>query len=88
MTEQKAIDYFNNVIIDTSIGLENMTITTELINISIKALKKQIPKKSIHYHHCPSCENGLPAEKITDEYCSCCFKWDYCPKCGQRLEWG
>lgn len=46
MTEQEAIDYYNNVVIDTKIGFENMCKTSDLINLSIKALEKQIPKKN------------------------------------------
>lgn len=52
-----------------------------------EALEKQIPKKVIHYHHCPQCDGGLPTEGITEDYCKCCFKWKYCPNCGQAIKW-
>lgn len=90
MTEQEAIDYFNNVTIDTSIGLKNITTTTELINISIKALEKQIPKKVIFVHPlqednggdymCPTCKRGTVYNAYGD-------KSLHCPYCGQALEW-
>lgn len=53
----------------------------------LEALGKQIPKKPIDNHHCPSCETGLPHKGITDEWCKCCFDPDFCPTCGQRLNW-
>lgn len=52
-----------------------------------EAVQKQIPKKPIYNHHCPSCEKALPNKKITDKWCECCFNWKYCPDCGQRLDW-
>lgn len=53
----------------------------------IDALGKQISKRVVDYHHCPTCGGGLPAKGITDDWCSCCFNWNYCPDCGQRLKW-
>lgn len=52
-----------------------------------EALEKQIPKKPIDNHHCPSCETGLPHKGITDKWCRCCFEPNYCSNCGQRLNW-
>lgn len=84
MTEQEAIDYFNNIVIDTSIGLENMTKTTEIINISIKALEKQIPQaiKKVYVGEdgrvvafCPKCHYVVHREE------------KYCHKCGQAIKW-
>lgn len=87
MTEQEAIDYFNNVTIDTSIGLDNITKASEIINISIKALEKQIPKEPIIVHPlqendsgefaCPICKTGALVKKI-DKFC-----WE----CGQAIKW-
>ena len=55
------------------------------IDIGIKALEKQIPKKPIenptddtclyYENYCPSCENLLVV------------RYKHCPKCGQRLDW-
>lgn len=56
-------------------------------NEIVKTLEKQIAKKPIHNHHCPSCDEALPIKGITDDYCSECFNWNYCPNCGQKLDW-
>ena len=63
------------------------------IDIAIKALEKQIPKrpkikkvgfKSISYD-CPICENYLVSE--IDNELVAGQKYNYCHKCGQRLDW-
>lgn len=82
MTEREAVNYFNNATIDTSIGVEDMFKTSALINISISALEKQIPKKinvinSIHYH-CPSCDLYFDSRD---------WKSKYCGRCGQAIKW-
>lgn len=82
MTIDEAIDYFNNIIIDTSIGMENIIKTSDLINISIQALEKQIPRKikvinSIRYY-CPSCDLYFDSRD---------WKSKYCGRCGQALKW-
>lgn len=64
----------------------------ELAVMLIKAFKdaepsKEEAKKVEYNHHCPNCGRGLPAKRLTDEYCSCCFNWKYCPDCGQKLRW-
>ena len=58
---------------------------------AIEALEKQIPKRPIFEDlgkgvRCPTCDDSF----------SCCFIskdeggiiFDYCQKCGQRLDWG
>lgn len=91
MTEQEAIDYFNNATIDTRIGLENMTKTTEIINISIKALEKQIPKKVIlnnkYEYNCPNCKRAIGSKQDIDT--SKLFKSviKFCNCCGQAIKW-
>lgn len=50
----------------------------ESIDIAIKALEKQIPKKPIDrcmYKECPTCGN------VEIEFCK------HCPDCGQQLDW-
>lgn len=59
----------------------------EANGLAILSLEKQIAKKPIDNHHCPSCKAGLPHRGITDEWCKCCFDPDFCPECGQRLNW-
>lgn len=82
MTEQEAKKIIGKIALDRVSGEE-----LEAMNIALKSLEKQIPKQVIHEHHCPECGNGLPAEKITEDYCSCCFKWKHCPNCGQAIKW-
>lgn len=87
MTEREAIDYFNNVIIDRSMGLKNMTDTTEIINISINALEKQIPKKIVKSTTANGkcnreCPNGCQIT-IATMYADI----NYCPYCGQAVKW-
>ena len=61
------------------------------IAIAIDAIDKQIPDKWIEnfdgyetIYTCPKCKEdfvtmeGTPADNL----------WNYCPKCGQRLDWG
>lgn len=89
MTEQEAIGYVNNVF-DEYFGDRCVSNTNKFAisqDMAIQALEKQIPKKVVHSHHCPSCDKGLPIKGITDDYCSECFKWNYCPSCGQSLDW-
>ena len=61
-------------------------------HMSIKALEKQIPKKwesddlgdGEYIYKCPCCNEywalmeGTPKDN----------EYNYCPKCGQKLEWG
>ena len=50
----------------------------ESIDMAIKALEKQIPKKPTDrcmYKKCPTCGN------VEIEFCK------YCSDCGQRLDW-
>lgn len=93
MTEKEAIDYFNNVTIDIRIGTENIAKTSDLINVCIEALEKQIPQavvnktkpdngvatkyENCHIVICPACKGRLKLKS----------KGNYCDKCGQALEW-
>ena len=62
--------------------------------LAIEALKKQIPKKPIYYGdgysdgklvydmaECPTCGKYTFEEDINDWGCN------YCPECGQALDW-
>lgn len=95
MTEQEAIDYYNNVVIDTKMGVENICKTSVLINLSIKALEKQIPKevirKNIREYYRFYCPNN---HFIFEEHCKIFdlnkhdfSKSGYCECCGQKLDW-
>ena len=59
-----------------------------------EAIEKQIPKIaankkdgdiSLHYD-CPDC-NGYLVSEIDGELCAG-QKYNYCPRCGQRIDWG
>lgn len=60
---------------------------TDVCNLSIQALEKQVAKKPIDIHnrapliviYCPECEQVL-----TDEYGG---RYEYCPDCGQAIDW-
>lgn len=87
MTKQQAREIIGKITLDRVSGEE-----FEALNIAIKALdndekpKKEIATKPIHSHHCPNCDKALPVKGITDDYCSECFNWNYCPNCGQKLD--
>ena len=57
------------------------------INVAIKAIDKQIPKKPVSKYKyrdgenvCPSCE--------TENSCRIVMFWEkFCPDCGQRILW-
>ncbi|WP_027399838.1 hypothetical protein [Anaerovorax odorimutans] len=61
-------------------------------DLAIQALEKQIPKKIFHepwvgidgvpYDLCPNCETNLCTTGLLANN-----KDDYCPSCGQRLDW-
>lgn len=47
----------------------------------IEALKKQIPQKPINH-----CDNDNPEWKCLCE-CKVFDRYNYCPKCGQKIKW-
>jgi hypothetical protein len=65
---------------------QNSQLACEALNVAIKALEKQIPKKLIHITRNEHCE------KVIGYGCPTC-KADvsgsgfYCWKCGQALDW-
>ena len=58
----------------------------EAKKIAVLAIEKQIPKSVVVtedlYYFCPRC--GGDDEAIRYDYC---VPYDYCTKCGQRLDW-
>ena len=50
-----------------------------LINVTISALEKQIPKKPLQSNKCPSCREM----SIKDEYGT----MNSCCQCGQAIDW-
>ena len=68
---------------------------TEVYEVAVKALEKQIPKKPEYYGDgysdgklvydyakCPTCGNDNFEYDINNWGCN------YCPDCGQALDWG
>ena len=57
---------------------------TEALNMAVKALEKQIPKKLLYVgieQCCPVCKDGICL--IGDDGCY----GNYCANCGQALDW-
>ena len=81
---------FDNVIKD---GVEQIMENCQLaIGMTLKeAVEKQIPKRAIstykENYKCPTCESYID---ITDDdlYVYEIVPPEYCPNCGQRLDWG
>lgn len=66
----------------------------ESIDIAIKCVKKQIPKKP-YYEGDGYADGNLVYDYATCPICSHAFEYgindwesDYCSECGQRLDWG
>ena len=87
MTEQEKI----NAILQMGVGRTNLGINEES-KIVLKALEKQIPKVPNYegdgyadgamvydVWRCPNCDRDYEVEY--DDY-------DYCPNCGQHIDWG
>lgn len=85
MTYEEAIKHFKSL--QKRYTKEHNGRMCEKVALALEAMEKQVPKKPIDNHHCPSCETGLPHKGFTDEWCKCCFELDYCPRCGQAIDW-
>lgn len=87
MTVQEAIKAMENLNLVLSITESER----ESVNMAIKALEKQIPKKVIYHDNCgnktpnqsrcPECY-----EAINDTWYWTGESW--CPYCGQKIQWG
>lgn len=98
MTEQQAIKNFNlenetlSQYTETSFQRIVCTEKIERNNMAIKALEKQSAKKvKIEQWTDTKCECGYCFSKDYDDgYYSIPVenKTNYCPKCGQKLDWG
>ena len=85
MTEQQAIEMIKYA---SAFNRDNSPLTIAL-NVAIEVLEKQIPMKpkisSFGVMRCPKCL-GKVGERVSDiSYQNCS---DYCPNCGQRINWG
>lgn len=87
MTAKEALEYFKRRKEQTK--LKDRVQQAE--DLAIKALEKQIPKRAISTYignyKCPTCENYID---ITDDdlYVYEIVPLEYCPNCGQALDWG
>lgn len=54
-------------------------------NLIIAALEKQIPKKPFIFK-CPNCQSDNVCVRQDGGFSE--TKFDYCPDCGQALDWG
>jgi hypothetical protein len=67
---------------NTQIAINHLKVGSQSmihIDLAVKALEKQMPKKVVNEDYCPICntdgkdDNNVPGE--------------YCPNCGQKLDW-
>jgi hypothetical protein len=78
----EALEALGALKLDKSVQL----IYGEDIDLAIKALKKQIPKKPINqssWKACPVCTQGISVTKKTPSPSAV----EYCFHCGQKLDW-
>jgi predicted RNA-binding Zn-ribbon protein involved in translation (DUF1610 family) len=82
MTENEAIKYM--MLFREDWDRNSKTKNAEALDVAIKALEKQIPKKPLNDYcwHCPNCEE----EVYWDTECGQ-QKFRYCHNCGQKIDW-
>ena len=81
MTEHEAIRELHNIRPRGAIIPQKRA---EALDMALKALEKQIPKKMEFIPKKFPCDYKCPNGcKQYDEY-----KINYCPNCGQKLDWG
>ena len=82
MTESEKLE--NAIAILEAMKKQFLGETRNVIDVAIKALEKQIPKKPRFYAHnyyCSVCDNLVGNNE---------FEWQrfkYCDVCGQKLDW-
>ena len=87
LTKDRALCLFNPWTGDVGPLNEDCRMSAEAMNLAIKALEKQIPKKPLHMHknyYCPICkEDGwmLWDDAIPNDMDA------YCGMCGQAIDW-
>lgn len=75
---KRALDYFK-------CRTDGKGLDQNALAFAIKALEKQVPKevKKAHFETvCPACKSNLYIEDL-----NVVMIYDFCPDCGQRLEW-
>lgn len=74
---------------------ENYSLLREALDLAIKVLEKNTPKKPILLTHlpliqsgwkygCPSCKLAVGVNSYSFDYTD---EDEYCPSCGQKLNW-
>ena len=87
LTKDRALCLFNPWTGEDVPLNEDCRMSAEAMNLAIKALEKQIPKKPLHMHknyYCPICkEDGwmLWDDAVPNDMDK------YCGKCGQAIDW-
>ncbi len=72
MNETEAIEILSEAILNDELLMVDQNLLVEATEKAISALERQIPKLAYMCH----CNCGMAIDN----------GWDYCPKCGQRLE--
>ena len=84
MTERKALEFMK--LFREELDRNSKTENAKALDVAIKALEKQIPKKPLFEtvrndtaYHCSNCKNfiGFYDTRI----------YEYCHNCGQKLDW-
>ena len=85
MSYKEARDLMSEVQVEQNI--ESFFKVTELKNVTIDALEKQIPKKPKNYHGddypkwvCPRCDKDAYYSHVP-------WTIQFCPECGQAIDW-
>lgn len=95
MTIEEAKEQLQEIILDTEsliVGDAAKGIyrkDLEALKMAVEVLEKQIPKKP-NGTRCPICKRALRKAKIENGYTGRVKTRnadDYCPKCGQALDW-
>lgn len=89
-TKEAILDYCKDFRED-DIDIDKITNSIENLGLAIQALEKQIPKKPIYDStSCP----GLCPKCLKDDInilimngTEFCDRVDYCPNCGQKIDW-
>ena len=91
MKTEEAIKELNSIVFDAKFAISEYGCKTKIVfDMAVEALEKQIPKKPYIEEHdygnayvCTICETFIHYVDDDDEH----LRFDYCPSCGQKIEW-
>lgn len=69
---------------------KEMHIYSEAVEVAIHALENMIPMKPIapvDTWLCPTCRNPVEHQSMIGPNILCQETYDFCPKCGQAIDW-